>query len=201
MSNELKSIQYLPATGGTVYARIRRNSDGKAWNVGLAAFETLDGSHWSSYVIACAEQGGSGTETGDFYGNLPAGVKALFPLDLLVDFYWQQGGSPSRTADILFSTQVVWWSTATGPDASFAAGTLQDGAITEATITPPTEVVGSPTGILQLIMWVAGCFGWRRFKKDSGASTLTQYMADGTTVKTTSTYTSSGGVDTINKAT
>lgn len=81
-----------------------------------------------------------------------------------------------------------------------SAMTLADGSITDATITLPTEATGTPSTFLQLMMWLAGCFGWRKFVKDSNTNTMTQYMSNGTTVKTTSTYTSAAGIDTINKA-
>ncbi len=77
---------------------------------------------------------------------------------------------------------------------------INNGAITDAKFTLPTEATGTPSTFLQLIMWIAGMLGWRKVIKDSGGGTIVEYMADGTTVKTTSTYTSSGGVDTINKA-
>jgi len=79
-----------------------------------------------------------------------------------------------------------------------APGTLAAGAITEATITLPAEGAGTPTGALGLIQWIAGMFGWRKVVKDGTA--ITQYLADGTTPKTASTYTSLAGTDTINKA-
>lgn len=78
---------------------------------------------------------------------------------------------------------------------------IANGAITDAKFTLPDELAGSPTGFMGLVMWVAGMFGWRKVVKDSGAGTIVLYQSDNTTPKTTSAYTSSGGVDTINKAT
>jgi hypothetical protein len=86
------------------------------------------------------------------------------------------------------------------PAAVGSAMTLADGAITDAKVTLPAEATGTPSTALQLLMWIAGMLGWRRVRKDSGAGTIVQYMANGSTVKTTSDYTSSGGVDDLGKA-
>lgn len=86
------------------------------------------------------------------------------------------------------------------PAAVGSAMTLADGAITDAKITLPSEATGTPSTALQLIMWIAGMLGWRKVVKDSDAGTIIQYMSNGSTTKTTSTYTSASGVDTINKA-
>lgn len=77
---------------------------------------------------------------------------------------------------------------------------VADGAFTDAKFALPAEATGTPSTLLQLVMWLAGQLGWRKIKKDADAGTLTQYMADGTTVKTTSTFTTVGNVDTVNKA-
>ncbi len=83
---------------------------------------------------------------------------------------------------------------------AITATVIANNAITDAKIALPTEATGTPSSILQMIMWIAGMLGWRKVIKDSNANTIVEYMSDGTTVKTTSTYTSSGGTDTINKA-
>lgn len=88
----------------------------------------------------------------------------------------------------------------TSPAAVGSAMTLANGAITDATITLPAETTGTPSTFLQLVMWLAGCFGWRKFVKDTNTNKLTQYMANGTTIKTESTFSSAAGIDTINKA-
>ena len=78
--------------------------------------------------------------------------------------------------------------------------TPSDGSITDAKFTLPTEATGTPSTFLQLVMWIAGMLGWRKVIKDSGVGTIVQYMDDGTTVKTTSTFTSTVTVDTLNEA-
>lgn len=77
-------------------------------------------------------------------------------------------------------------------------GGLLDGAITDAKITMPAEAVGAPSTALQTLLWIAGCFGLRKVVKDP--TTIKQYMADSTTLKTSSTYTSAAGTDTIDRA-
>lgn len=86
------------------------------------------------------------------------------------------------------------------PAAVGSAMTLADGAITDAKITLPTEATGTPSTFLQLVMWIAGMLGWRKVIKDSSAGTIVQYMSDGGTVKTTSTFTTVSTTDTLNKA-
>ncbi len=39
---------------------------------------------------------------------------------------------------------------------------IQDGAITDAKITLPTEATGTPSTLMQLVMWLAGMLGWRK---------------------------------------
>jgi hypothetical protein len=76
--------------------------------------------------------------------------------------------------------------------------TLAAGAITDATITMPTEATGAPSTALQILLWVAGMLGLRKVVKDS--TTIKQYMADSSTVKTSSTWTTVSTTDTIQKA-
>jgi hypothetical protein len=166
---------------------------------------------------------GNTPQTGDSFariGNNGAGLTSLAPsATALSTAQWTNARAANLdNLDIAVSTRLAT-SGYTAPDnadvvtilsrvdvatstraAPGAAMTLSNGAITDATITLPTEATGTPSTFLQLVMWLAGMFGWRKVVKDSTGGTIKEYMADGSTVKTTSTYTSTGTVDTINKA-
>lgn len=101
MASELKSPKY--STGATVYAVVRRASDGKVWNTaGTPAFENISNANWTDYDIAGVEQ----STTGYYYANMPAGISSAASLQ--VDWFVQAGGSPAST-DSLFGSQLIEW--------------------------------------------------------------------------------------------
>lgn len=74
---------------------------------------------------------------------------------------------------------------------------INDGAITDAKITVPSEPTGPATGMLSMMRQL-----WQRFfyKVTKDASQIKTYKADSSTTVTTQDYTSSGGTDTVDKA-
>ena len=106
----------------------------------------------------------------------------------------------TATVSAVTDSSVIWWDTKDVLLDSAGGVTPANGAITDEKFTLPTEATGTPSTFLQLVMWIAGMLGWRKVVKDSGVGTIVQYMDDGTTVKTTSTFTSTVTVDTLNEA-
>lgn len=78
--------------------------------------------------------------------------------------------------------------------------TIVDGSISENTFTLPTEVAGTPTGVLGMLRWVAHRLGLRRVRRDDIGKTIETYLEDGTTIATTNSYTSISQVDDIGPA-
>lgn len=85
------TIETIYQTGSTLYAVIRRRSDGQVWNqtlnAGAGAFEAYNVGHWSQYAIPLTEQANSGYYTGTY----PAGIVNTLTSEVL---YVQAGGGP-----------------------------------------------------------------------------------------------------------
>ena len=69
-------IQFSAVTGLQTYAVIRSKT-GLIWNTGSSAFESFNVSNWTSYAVACTEQGSTGYYTGSFPSAIAAGVYSL----------------------------------------------------------------------------------------------------------------------------
>ncbi len=87
------------------------------------------------------------------------------------------------------------------PAAVGSAMTLATGAITETTITLPSEPTGPATGFLAKVMQLWNRFVGHKAEYNTNTSIMKTYAADGTTVVTTQSLTDVGGVQTQGPAT
>ena len=89
MSSLIREVIYQ--IGATIYAMIRRRSDGFVWNTALNAgaggFEAWNSGNWAQYAIPLTEQSPSGY----YSGTYPAGIGAELTSEA---FYAQAGGLP-----------------------------------------------------------------------------------------------------------
>lgn len=115
MADELR----LPYQGAaTLYAVIRRIADGYVWNG--TAFEAFSAGSIANYDIALTDQGG------DYYtADWPTAMAAGTACTVL--YYYQAGGSPATTDDLLHAEDVTWTGTTT---ASVSSITLSVYALT-----------------------------------------------------------------------
>lgn len=77
MAGEL-SFSLPGLTGSTLYAVLRRSTDGAVRDVALDAWEAWDDASIGDYDVAMVEQGASGR----FLGDLPAGVEAPYEYEV-----------------------------------------------------------------------------------------------------------------------
>jgi hypothetical protein len=174
MANELQA-RYL--TGSTVYAVVRRNSDGQFHNG--TGFEVPVSANWASYAKATTEQ----STTGYYYGSMPAVAAGLYD----VDFLARVGASPAPS-DYLVGQATIDWSGSA--DLGLAGGVaLAPGAISDNSFTVPT-LTGPATGIVGFVLQL-----WRRFfKKTTLTSTQLRTWTDAGDVTVTTQPVSDDGV-------
>ena len=103
-------------------------------------------------------------------------------------------------AELTSSHGAGGWTTAAGFAVPGDAMSLADGAITDAKFTLPA-VTGVPTGIVGFIHWIAARMGLARVVKSDDDGTIAVYRADGTTVRTANSFTSTDGTDDVGAAT
>lgn len=86
------TIEVIYQSGSTLYAMLRRRSDGFAWNTalngGLGAFEAWNSGNWAQYALMLTEQASSGY----YSGSYPDGALGTFTSEV---FYVQSGGGPT----------------------------------------------------------------------------------------------------------
>lgn len=131
---------------------------------------------------------------------LPTNAELATALGTADDAVLAQVALVKAKTDLIPASPAAVGSAMTLATNAITTASITDGAYTDAKFTLPTEATGTPSTLLQLIMWIAGMLGWRKVEKDSNTGEVTQFMANGSTVKTVSTYTSAVGVDTLNKA-
>lgn len=91
-------------------------------------------------------------------------------------------------------------------DAQFAAisggvtvTAVSAGAITGASFVAPSDGTGQASNVLEMILWLYERF-YGKVVKDSGADTIRTFHADGSTVRTTQTFSTTVTTDTVNAA-
>jgi hypothetical protein len=170
-------------TGLTAYF-IVSNTVGLYWN----------GSAFAAYSTAVRNAGAitaTGLADGTYQANAPAFAAGLY----FVRLYQRIGGSPAESDTLLCGPgELQWNGTAVVP-----TGTLNTGAITDATITTPAEAAGVPSTLLAMIrrMWEKRS---NRRTRDRTSGVYTLYGADNTTPLETSTQSTASSVDTETKA-
>jgi hypothetical protein len=182
MADELAG-QTTGQTGLTVYF-ILKNAVGLVRSGGTT-FSTYNTSNRNSGAISA-----TGRADGSYVATMPAVAAGAYYYEM----YQQLGGSPAETDTLLAGPGAIQWNgTAVVP-----VGTLNTGAITDATITTPAEAAGLPTGILGMIRRL-----WESItnKEDRNRTTgvHTIYGADNTTPLQARTQSTAGVVDQITK--
>jgi hypothetical protein len=110
-------IQFSYLTGKQTYAVIR-NKAGQVYNTGTTSFEAYSAGNWTSYAVACTEQGSTGYYVGNFPSGITAGVYYLVAkiqpnaspqvndqTAATGDFQWN-GSAPFQLSDVATSGQL-----------------------------------------------------------------------------------------------
>lgn len=96
MAREITGI----STSGTLYARLRKTSNGYWWNG--SSLEAYSSGNYSNYDIAMTEEGNSGVYTADF----PTALTTSGTYEYFV--HRQSGGSPAE-GDVIVNTGKIDW--------------------------------------------------------------------------------------------
>ena len=113
MSNELNVT--FPTAGASLYAILRRVSDGQVWDAGSAAFEAWADGSIGDYDIPLTSQGG------DLYAaDLPAAIPLATRLRVL---YYEMAGASPATADLVIQSRDATAQELTLPAAATATPT------------------------------------------------------------------------------
>jgi hypothetical protein len=164
----------------------------------LYAYDTTNG---------VAKTGDAANITGSYSlgGGAAAAVATLHPTEIGGGIYWQ----PLSQAETNGDTAAYYWASGTSGvqidpvtvaplpgTSSGVSSVVAAGGISDASFTVPS-LVSPATGPVGYIFQL-----WRRFfkKVHKDATTLKTYADDSTTIITTQTYTSAGGVDDVGAA-
>jgi phage gp36-like protein len=119
MSREL-TIAFQGA-GATLYAVVRRVSDGAAADLAAEAFEAWDNASLGDYDLALTDRGGD-----HYTADFPSWVTAGTEVEIL--YYEQAGASPATTDDLIDSERRTWTGSALAAAASSYTGRYTDTA-------------------------------------------------------------------------
>lgn len=118
-------------SGDTLYVIIRRVSDNKVWQTTTSTFVTWNNSNVANYDVALTDQ------SGDFYSaNFPSGITAG---RYRANYYYQAGGSPATTDDLLKSESLYW-----------------NGSVVSASVNPQDCTIGRLVTVLRVAARNAG---------------------------------------------
>lgn len=171
MANE---IQAVSATGITLYAVIRRASDGQFYNTVTPGFEAYNAANWVNYDFPMTEQGASGT----YYATMPAVAAGVYQIDVRL----RVGGAVAVTDPSVGAGELDWDGTA--PTVVASRAQIADSVWDEAVADHVTA--GSTGAAIRLSRSLAG-------KWVVSANQLLIYDTDGVTLLATQNLTPAGG--------
>lgn len=104
MSDEL---HLSSPSGVTVYAIIRRRTDGYAWRTSTSTFIAWDNAQITNFDIPLTDNGGD-----HYSADFPTGITTAGYFD--ISYYYQDGASPATDDDRLWGETIYWDGTGAG---------------------------------------------------------------------------------------